>query len=417
MIKIIYILSSIPPYETFGSKPKTPVHFMSSNGNWIGIWQNEWGNVLGNQILRYSNKINFEFWRPDHKADQIYSYCFNNGLVHKVFPAQLVYKRIGLKKNQAIESIPLIKELKKIDKNYDGNIILHIGIKGNLVKHICKEINNIPIIGSFHGEIKLPHNDFLKFRKNLLTYLYLIKDYYSIKKMYKRFNLVTYQTQTNVRSLQRIYKGPLAKVTMGVDFNEFQNKNKYAARKALNLPVNRTILITVSRFNDNKQIDKFIDVLKSFEGNYDFLYIAIGNGASEYENYLNKKANSLIKQKKISFPGYVGGQKLVNYLNAADLFVMPSKHEAGPVSSMEALACETPVFSTNTGRVAEILNKYNKGKVVGSRNYKEWKYHLKNYLEGKKIEILDREVAKKYFSWASIAKQFIQLYKNIKRNE
>ena len=93
------------------------------------------------------------------------------------------------------------------------------------------------------------------------------------------------------------------------------------------------------------------------------------------------------------------------------MFLQTAYSEAGPVTSMEALACETPVFSTNTGRVAEILNKYNRGILVPPYNYEEWTQQLKKFLKGKEIPILERNVAIKYFSWPSIAEKFVNIYK------
>ena len=83
------------------------------------------------------------------------------------------------------------------------------------------------------------------------------------------------------------------------------------------------------------------------------------------------------------------------------------------MTSMEALACEVPVFSTNTGRVAEVLSYYNKGIIVRVKDYKQWKNCLIQFIEGRSVEILDRETAYEYFAWPLVARKFIHVYQHV----
>jgi len=131
----------------------------------------------------------------------------------------------------------------------------------------------------------------------------------------------------------------------------------------------------------------------------DFLLIVVGNpDKQDYLAYLKRKAKKLLQNNKILFAGYKTNKELLKYYNAADLFLMTSKSEAGLVVSMEAMACETPIFSTNVGNTAEILSKYNAGYIVDKTNYREWESNLTEILSGKKIYILTRNIAIDYYS-------------------
>jgi len=233
------------------------------------------------------------------------------------------------------------------------------------------------------------------------------------KESVNNFNLITYQNDDNLALLKEFYKGPLEKITMGVDFNEFTPMDKALARNELHLPSHKKIFLTVSRLNSLKQIDKVIKVFNSLNKDFDFLLIVLGHGSREYEAYLKKLAKPLIENNKILLPGYIRGQDLVKYYNAADLFIMVSKSEAGPVSSMEALACNKPVMTTDTGRVAEVLKKNGAGIVVGKSSYKEWENKIMQVIRGEEVPKLDYKIANQYFSWSVIASRFIEAYKYV----
>lgn len=56
-------------------------------------------------------------------------------------------------------------------------------------------------------------------------------------------------------------------------------------------------------------------------------------------------------------------ENVANFLQNSDLFLLTSINEGMPVSAMEALACGTPVCSTNCGGIDELVNESN-GKIV-----------------------------------------------------
>jgi glycosyltransferase involved in cell wall biosynthesis len=112
--------------------------------------------------------------------------------------------------------------------------------------------------------------------------------------------------------------------------------------------------------------------------------------------------------------GYKNSNELVNYYNAADLFIMSSKSEAGPVVSMEAMACNLPILSSNTGRVAELLKEENIGCIVDKNKIYRMQIYLEEFLSGKnKISFINREDAMKYFDWENVSKKFIGIYNNL----
>jgi len=408
--KIIYIMSHSPAYEMYKNESRPEINWDIPNGSWVGIWGYDWGDQLGNAVLAQTNDFEFEVWQPDLRADKIYEYKFKTGLVHKLFPAELKKTSSG----KFTFSLPIIDTIKTERKS--KNIFLHTGILVDFVRLILDEVGELPVLGSFHGNINLPIDNVLKIRKNPFRGFVEFRKHLEVKKTINRFDLITYQNDKNLHKLKSIYHGKLEKITMGVDFDEFRPLDKIGCRKELNLPLEKKIILSVGRLNSLKQNDKVIKTLNKLSRKYDFLYIIIGHGTEEYETYLKKLSVPLIEANKILYTGFVRGKELVKYYNAADLFLMTSKSEAGPVVSMEAMACGLPVFSTKTGFIAELLEKYRKGKIVGIKAYRDCVLHLANFLSGETIEILDRGIAKRYFSWSVVADKFIIIYKKAIKN-
>ena len=72
MIKVIYLLSDIPAYLSINEDNKPKHYFINNNNSWVGVFEEDWGTQIGNQIMKYSDNILFEFWRPDLRADKVY---------------------------------------------------------------------------------------------------------------------------------------------------------------------------------------------------------------------------------------------------------------------------------------------------------------------------------------------------------
>jgi glycosyltransferase involved in cell wall biosynthesis len=88
--------------------------------------------------------------------------------------------------------------------------------------------------------------------------------------------------------------------------------------------------------------------------------LIMGNGP--YKQELIKKAAYLNIQNKVTFLGYVNN--IHNYLNAIDIFVLPSLSEGLGISIIEAMAAGKPVIAARTGGIPEIVNHDDNGYLV-----------------------------------------------------
>lgn len=58
-------------------------------------------------------------------------------------------------------------------------------------------------------------------------------------------------------------------------------------------------------------------------------------------------------QEKVTFHGFLPQEKIRRFYQQADLFLLTSRHEAGPVAVLEAAACGVPTVGSRVGHIAD----------------------------------------------------------------
>lgn len=134
-----------------------------------------------------------------------------------------------------------------------------------------------------------------------------------------------------------------------VDIQRFRLTNKEHFKKML-APNGERILVHISNFRKVKRVE---DVVRIFDGVHKQLpsrLLMIGDGP-ERQN-AEDLCRALHIEQDVRF---LGKQEDINdILSIADLFLLPSQSESFGLSALEAMACNVPVISTNTGGLPEI---------------------------------------------------------------
>jgi N-acetyl-alpha-D-glucosaminyl L-malate synthase BshA len=134
-----------------------------------------------------------------------------------------------------------------------------------------------------------------------------------------------------------------------IDFDRFKRSNKEHFRKAI-APNGERILVHTSNFRKVKRVDDVIRIFKQVNDQIPSKLLLIGDGPERHN--LEELCRSLGLCDEIRF---LGKQDAIEELLAlADIFLMPSGSESFGLAALEAMACEVPVISSNTGGLPEV---------------------------------------------------------------
>ncbi len=145
--------------------------------------------------------------------------------------------------------------------------------------------------------------------------------------------------------------GKIHVIYNGIDRGLFRPFDRGAARRELRLDESKRIVLFAGNLEPVKGIDLLIEAFGKLETAAE-LHV-IGDGPERRR--LAGLARALPPGKSVLFHGRVPHRLMGAWLNASDLFCLPSLAEGTPNVVLEALACRTPVVAADTGGIPEVV--------------------------------------------------------------
>lgn len=175
--------------------------------------------------------------------------------------------------------------------------------------------------------------------------------------------------------------------------------------------IDKPYLLFIGRLEQKKNVLSIIESFKILKStNPDLKLVLIGRPGYKFEE-IEKKIKEYDLSKDIIMPGWVSSAELPYLLNAAEVFVFPSFYEGFGIPILEAMACGTPVISSNITSIPEVAGRA--ALLVNPNNNEELIQGIKKLLEDKDLRqnFIDKGLERvKEFSWRKCAESTLQVF-------
>ena len=295
-----------------------------------GVVATELGKALANKghnvhFISYSQPARLDFFNPN--------VFFHEVSIYK-YP---LFEYVPYETILASKIVDIVK-LNRLDVLHVHYAIPHASAALMAKNILIEQGINIPIVTTLHGtDITLIGKDptfepVVSYSINHSDAVTAVSE--SLKQdTYKNFNI-----QKNIEVIPNF-----------IDFSRFKKHKKDHFKKAI-APNNEFILVHTSNFRKVKRIEDVVKIFKQVHQTLPSKLLLIGDGPERTN--IEMLARELGVFDKITFLGKQ--EQIEEILSVCDLFLLTSETESFGLAALEAMACEVPVISTNTGGIPEV---------------------------------------------------------------
>jgi len=180
--------------------------------------------------------------------------------------------------------------------------------------------------------------------------------------------------------------------------------------------VKRPYILDVGTINPRKNLEFLVRVFADArsEGKLPHTLVITGKKGWHYDK-LFRLVGDLGLENKVIFTGYVRDEDKPALYHGADLFTFPSLYEGFGLPPLEAMMCGTPVISSNTSSLPEVVG--DGGMSLAPDDREAWVKAIITVLSHQpfreQLIARGREQAAK-FSWERCAKETLSVYHSIR---
>lgn len=197
---------------------------------------------------------------------------------------------------------------------------------------------------------------------------------------------------------------------------------KYLEEKYPEVSSESKILLTVGRLVERKGVAWFLDnvypdIIKSVP---EAIYLVVGTGEEKATIEKIIKKNKLAG--KVILTGKVDDETLSAIYKGSDIFVMPNIPVENDVEGfgrviLEASLAELPAVASGIEGIKDAVSDGNNGILVPTKSSEMMKEEILKFLKDDKLARRFASNSRKYsmknYDWRNIAKQYVQIYKEV----
>ncbi len=247
------------------------------------------------------------------------------------------------------------------------------------------------------------------------------------KELVKKASAVISPSETDKKYLQYLYGCKEEKISVicpGVDISLFKPMEKEFAKQKIRADLKTKIILFVGRIEPLKGIDTLMYALKILlekEKYGNLMLWVVGGDISQRKELWSEELKKLESLKKlldigcsVKFVGRKLPEELPFYYNSAEVAVVASQYESFGMTALEAMACNTPVITTDVTGVSNILDEKHEPLIASAGNPLYLASQIEYLLENKKEStVLSEDLYKKVqdLNWPNVVERIITVYK------
>jgi len=183
---------------------------------------------------------------------------------------------------------------------------------------------------------------------------------------------------------------------------------KLDARKKLSLPEDKFIMLFAGYISEGKGVNELIQSYRILQEDENILGIFCG-GKTNLVDEINNLPNA-------KYLGQLPQEQVMNYMKAADGFILPSYSEGIGMVVVEAGMVGVPVIATAVGEISEILSE-GRGILISPKNVEEIVTSIRevklNYSDALKRAEMLKKYVKENFNVNKIIKKQVDIYMDV----
>jgi len=309
-------------------------------------------------------------------------------------PIEIMRKRAPL-----ISAASSTKMLKKKSIKFDLVHIhrLDVGFTGAVIKENCGK----PFVVTCHGSdvYDFPFKD--EYRHSIAKYTLNKVDHVIAASKSEADKLLSLGLDSR----------KLSQIPNGFDDALFSPVLQKSARAELGLPLNKKILLSVATLDEVKGHIYLIRAMHTITKiRSDVIAVIIGSGPLEEK--LRKEITKLGLTEKVLLIGREPHNRIPSWINASDIFLLPSLNEGFPTVIPEAMACGKPIIGTNVGGIPDAISDEDIGILVNAADPEALAQAILDSLSRKWPSERICESAQKY-SLRTITEQILSIYQDV----
>jgi len=289
---------------------------------------------LGKALAENGHEIHFITYSQPVRLD----FFSENITYHEVTVANYPLFEYAPYESALTSKLVEVVKYEKLDLLHVHYAIPHASVAWLAKQILASQGIHIPVVTTLHGtDITLVGKDVSY--EPVVTFAINHSD--GVTAVSKSLRAETYENFKINKEIEVIYNF--------VDLKRFSKKPKDHFKKAI-APFGEKIIVHTSNFRKVKRVE---DVVRTFDKLYHRIpakLLLIGDGPERAA--IEQLCREIGTCDHVRF---LGKQEAIEeILSVSDLFIMPSETESFGLAALEAMACQVPVISSNTGGMPEL---------------------------------------------------------------